>query len=260
MIKIVEAVSAVFCFQGQIFSVIRQNHLDVFPGYNAFPGGKIDDQDLPSRIASSFPKLNSVHLSALCREMKEELSFDLEKAFAEDKIISIEPLAEIFAPSFAQIRFRNWFYRIDLKDPAEFILDEGEFSAGSWINPPTLLKIFHQGKALMVPPLRTMLKQLIQDPNLKQMGDLSIHFDDSREIPELEMLEGVRMLMVPSHTLPPAERTNAFRLGDPDSPQILVDSSPKSDETYLLMLEHMKQDSWERWICSTANVCCSRSG
>ena len=243
MIKIVEAVSAVFCFQGQIFSVIRQNHLDVFPGYNAFPGGKIDDQDLPSRIASSFPKLNSVHLSALCREMKEELSFDLEKAFAEDKIISIEPLAEIFAPSFAQIRFRNWFYRIDLKDPAEFILDEGEFSAGSWINPPTLLKIFHQGKALMVPPLRTMLKQLIQDPNLKQMGDLSIHFDDSREIPELEMLEGVRMLMVPSHTLPPAERTNAFRLGDPDSPQILVDSSPKSDETYLLMLEQMKQEN-----------------
>jgi len=116
MIKIVEAVSAVFCFQGQIFSVIRQNHLDVFPGYNAFPGGKIDDQDLPSRIASSVPKLNSVHLSALCRAMKEELSFDLEKAFAEDKIISIEPLAEIFAPSFAQIRFRNWFYRIDLKD------------------------------------------------------------------------------------------------------------------------------------------------
>ena len=245
MIKIVEAVSAVFCFQGQIFSVIRQNHLDAFPGYHAFPGGKIDDQDLPSRIASSFPKLNPVHLSALCREMKEELSFELEKAFAEGKIISIEPLAEIFAPSFAQIRFRNWFYRIDLKDPAEFILDEGEFSAGTWITPTTLLKIFQQGKALMVPPLRTMLKQLIQDPNLKQMGDLSIHFDDSRKIPELEMLEGVRMLMVPSHTLPPAERTNAFRLCDLDSPQILVDPSPKSDETYLLLLEQMKQENLE---------------
>ena len=109
----VEAVSSVFFFQDQIFVVVRQNHLEAFPGYHAFPGGKIDSQDHASNSSSNFPELNPVHLSALHREMKEELDFDLQKGIAEGTISSIEPLAEIAAPSFAQIRFRNWLYRID---------------------------------------------------------------------------------------------------------------------------------------------------
>ncbi len=75
----VEAVSSVFFFQDQIFVVVRQNHLEAFPGYHAFPGGKIDSQDHSSNSSSNFPELNPVHLSALHREMKEELDFDLQK-------------------------------------------------------------------------------------------------------------------------------------------------------------------------------------
>ena len=101
----IEAVSSVFFFQDQIFVVVMQNHLEAFPGYHAFPGGKIDSQDHASNSSSNFPELNPVHLSALHREMKEELDFDLQKGIAEGTISSIEPFAEIAAPSFAQIRF-----------------------------------------------------------------------------------------------------------------------------------------------------------
>jgi endoribonuclease LACTB2 len=237
-----EAVSAVFCYKNQIFSVVRQNHLDVLPGYHTFPGGQIEVMDQSSGIDTYFPKLNQVHISALCREIREELSFDLEKAFSEGQLISIEPLAEIFVPLFEQIHFRNWFYRIDLKNPTKFILGKGKFFEGIWITPQNMLETFQQGRSLMVPPLRTMLRKLIKNPHQKQMGDLSIHYDDSKEIPEFEMLEGVRILMVPSLTLPPAERTNAFRLGDPDSPQILIDPSPGSKETFQVLLQQIKKE------------------
>ena len=239
----VEAVSSVFFFQDQIFVVVRQNHLEAFPGYHAFPGGKIDSQDHASNSSSNFPELNPVHLSALHREMKEELDFDLQKGIAEGTISSIEPLAEIAAPSFAQIPFRNWFYRIDLKESPEFILDEGEFASGTWMTPQNLLQTYQEGKALMVPPLRRMIRLLQEDPQTTNLGDLSRKFDESQNIPELEMQEGVRILMIPSHTLPPAERTNAFRLGDPGSPQILVDPSPKSEEIYQVLLQQMKEEN-----------------
>ena len=153
----VEAVSSVFFFQDLIFVVVRQNHLEAFPGYHAFPGGKIDSQDHPSNNSSNFPELNPIHLSALHREMKEELDFDLQKGIAEGTISSIEPLAEIAAPSFAQIRFRNWFYRIDLKESPEFILDEGEFASGTWMTLQNLMQTYQEGEALMVPPLRLSL-------------------------------------------------------------------------------------------------------
>ncbi|MEC7131768.1 MAG: NUDIX hydrolase, partial [SAR324 cluster bacterium] len=239
----VEAVSSVFFFQDQIFVVVRQNHLDAFPGYHAFPGGKIDSQDHESNRSSNFPELNPVHLSALHREMKEELDYDLQKGIAEGTISSIEPLAEIAAPSFAQIPFRNWFYRIDLKESPEFILDEGEFASGIWMTPKNLLQKYQEGEALMVPPLRRMIRLLHEDPQTTNLGDLSRKFDESQNIPELEMQEGVRILMIPSHTLPPAERTNAFRLGDSGSPQILVDPSPKSEEIYKVLLQQMKEEN-----------------
>ena len=241
--KTIETVSAVFCYQDQIFSVVRQNHLDAFPGYHSFPGGKIKVMDQSSGIDTYFPKINPVHISTLYREMKEELNFDLKNAFSEGHLTSIEPLAEIFAPSFSQVRFRNLFYRIDLKNPEKFILEKGEFSEGTWCSPQTLLETFLQGRALMVPPLRTMLRKLTENPHQKQMGDLSIHYDESKEIPELEMLKGVRVLMIPSLTLPPAERTNAFRLGDPDSPQILVDPSPGSEETFQVLLQQIRHEN-----------------
>lgn len=47
-----------------------------------------------------------------------------------------------------------------------------------------------------------------------------------------EPLPGVRQFWVRSHTVPPAEHTNCFLLGDSQSHRILVDPSPADDEEF----------------------------
>ncbi|NOY14249.1 MAG: NUDIX domain-containing protein, partial [Deltaproteobacteria bacterium] len=76
--KIIDSVAAVFCHQEQIFAVRRQPYLNAFPGYDSFPGGKIDRQD--SRLQHSAPLLRNWDgqaMHALVREIREELDYDL---------------------------------------------------------------------------------------------------------------------------------------------------------------------------------------
>ncbi len=40
-----EAVTVIFVHDDDIFIIKRQNYLRAFPGYYAFPGGKIDRED-----------------------------------------------------------------------------------------------------------------------------------------------------------------------------------------------------------------------
>ena len=54
----VEAVSSVFFFQHQIFVVVRQNHLDAFPGYHAFQEVKSIPRIMHPIVLQTF--LNSI--------------------------------------------------------------------------------------------------------------------------------------------------------------------------------------------------------
>ena len=55
MERIVEAVSAILICEDRVFVIQRQFHLRAFPGYFAFPGGKIDDEDASGEIIDSWP-------------------------------------------------------------------------------------------------------------------------------------------------------------------------------------------------------------
>ena len=41
----IEAVTAILVCEEEVFVIKRQPHLRAFPGYHAFPGGKIDAED-----------------------------------------------------------------------------------------------------------------------------------------------------------------------------------------------------------------------
>src|SRR3546814_21155949 len=80
MSKIFEAVTAVLLCDGELLKVQRQPFLSAFPGYHAFPGGKIDAADregiaLPAFCGGFEPRL----LRRLLRELIEELSVDLSQ-------------------------------------------------------------------------------------------------------------------------------------------------------------------------------------
>ena len=119
-----EAVTAIFIWEDKIFTIKRANYLRVFPGYHAFPGGKVDKED-------------SGLIAALSREMKEELDFCLE----ENKHL-IKEMYEVgmaITPSFNPYRFKTYYYAVVLKDEPNFVVDEGEAASHSWQTPQELL-------------------------------------------------------------------------------------------------------------------------
>ncbi|GIT03370.1 MAG: hypothetical protein CM1200mP28_06290 [Deltaproteobacteria bacterium] len=99
-----------------------------------------------------------------------------------------------------------------------------------------MLDEFREGKSLMVPPTRWVLKGLIEDPQATALGDLSERYDEDNRVPSLEMLDGITLLPVRSVTLPPASRTNAILPGDEDTAKLLIDPSPNSEEEYQRLL------------------------
>ncbi len=241
--KIIDSVAAVFCNEGRIFAVCRQPHLDAFPGYDSFPGGKIDPED--SRAEHRVPFLRDLEgqkMHALVREIQEELGFDLPAGIASGQVASVKFLATAIAPATIPVRFRLHYFRIDLKTRPVFAPDSGEIADTFWVTPRQLLNKFHRGDALMVPPLLWLLEELIKNPQGYDFGDLSQQLDEDYYVPRLEPLSELRILPVPCNTIPPSTRTNAFLLGDENSAKILVDPSPASPQVLEKLLRTLKRD------------------
>ncbi len=101
-----DAVTAVLVHGEEVFVIKRQDYLRAFPGYYAFPGGKVDDEDAGydyshPQIAEFKPE----RIRALIRELDEELGFDLERALEQDQVERIELMGIAITPSFEHVRF-----------------------------------------------------------------------------------------------------------------------------------------------------------
>ncbi len=240
---IVDSVAAVFCCQGRVFAVRRQSHLDFFPGYDSFPGGKIDRDDSrlqhPARFLCDF---DGQKMHALVRELREELDFDLPSAIESGQVTAVSCLARVLAPPLVAVRFHLHVFRIDLKAQPLFTLDSGEIEQGFWTTPYQLLEQFAEGNSLMVPPLRRVLEALKTNPQAVDFGDLSPQYDEKNYVARFELLSEVQVLPIPSHSFPPEKRTNAFLLGDENSARILVDPAPESPQVLEKLLRTLQQD------------------
>ncbi len=139
-------------------------------------------------------------------------------------------------PSISPVRFNTHFYRVDLKRKPEIVLDLNEAITGSWATPAAWMALYEQGELMTAPPTLITLRALAADAGVQAVPNLLRPFDPDR-IPLVEHLRGLRQLLVPSHTLPPADTTNCFLVGDAGSRRVLVDPSPKSPE----VLERMCQ-------------------
>ncbi|MCK4509261.1 MAG: MBL fold metallo-hydrolase [Desulfuromonadales bacterium] len=239
--KIIDSVAAVFCHDGNVFSIRRQSYLNAFPGYDTFPGGKIDREDSSNQHQSSFlSELDGQKAHALVREIQEELAYDIPEGITSGQVTSVRYLATALAPALTPVRFRLHFFRIDLKTRPLFVEDRGEIANSYWQTPQQLLDRFHGGDSLMVPPLRWMLEELGRNPQGANIGDFSPQFEEENYVPQLEFLSGLNILPIPSSTFPPERRTNAFLLGDGDRQKILVDPSPESPQVMEKLLRTLQ--------------------
>ncbi len=228
---VIDAVTAVFVCGDQGFITVRRPEMPAFPGYWAFPGGKVDktDSDTPYEerwLSEHEPRL----MRALCREIDEEINFDLAAAIREGMVTDITKLGVAVTPSFEPFRFDTRFYCIELKEAVDFDIDPHETAHGEWAPWTELAARYEDGQLLGVPPTIAVIKSLAEAPDQRDLSALMFDFDAEKYVPCIEALRGVRVMPVPSHTIPPATRTNCFLIGDDDKQKFLIDPSPKNED------------------------------
>ena len=234
-----EAVSAVFAFDGTIFMIRRQPYLTVFPGYHAFPGGKVDPEDRQEKpVHRRFSQFPATLIRALRRELMEELDVDLETLADQGAIADFYRCCEATTPPFHSHRFQTHFFRIDLTQALPLKADRGEAADYGWFSPADLLARFQRGALLAVPPNVSMFRSLAKDMAQKDLGDVNLKYDPETQVPCMEIFGNLWQLLVRSKTLPPAKFTNAFVIGG-----WLVDPSPESEAEMEKLLTSLKRFS-----------------
>jgi endoribonuclease LACTB2 len=229
--RIVDAVTALLTQGGEIFMVRRHPNMAVFPGFHAFPGGKVDKADGGAALAHPVLAAHPPRLMrALHRELHEELGFDLIGACEAGKVRRITDLGVALTPPVQPLRFNTHFYRIELSERPQLWVDRQESIEEIWGTPALLWQRYQRGELLLAPPTVATLKALSDDPHCPTVPGLHFEFREQTELPMVEPQAGVRMIFVRSNTLPPATHTNVFLLGDPQSHRVLVDPSPNSRE------------------------------
>jgi len=231
------AVAAIFTYQQEVFWITRQTYLRAFPGYTAFPGGKVDEGDevyaIEHPLLAKFPV---IEVGALIREIEEELGFDLAEAVRLQQVKQVSKFGTAITPAFQTQRFSAHFYKIELTEKPDFMVDHGEILSADWSLASTLWQQYLAGDRLMVKPNVAAVKALAEDITISSVEPFSER-DDPSEVPYLELIHGLGYLPVPSNTLPPAITTNSLLVGDPGSLKLITDPSPASLE----VLERLKK-------------------
>ncbi|RVU83743.1 NUDIX domain-containing protein [Leucothrix sargassi] len=223
------AVAAIFVYKGHLLNIIRQTSLAAFPGFTAFPGGKIDEGDeqhaIEHPLLSHYP---SVEIGALIREIREELGFDLADALHEEQVLSISKFGSAMTPPDQKHRFNIHFYKIELSSKPTLELNKEEVNKAQWMTPSDLLTRYHSGQAMIVSATLAITRALAENTDATT-ADINPTFHKD-QLPILPFIHDVNQIFVPSNTLPPATATNALLVGDEGALRILTDPSPASKQ------------------------------
>lgn len=237
-----DAVTAVLLHGDELYLVRRHPALPAFPGYSAFPGGKVDrtDHDAPldERVFDGHaPRL----VRALARELQEELGFDLAAAAARGEVAEFLNLGEVTTPEFAPLRFRTWFFKVALRARPAFVPDPGEAVEGHWRSVADWRQRYRSGRLLIAPPTWLAIESLSADRTLSVLPPFPADYDPARDVPWVEPVAGLRILITRSNTLPPAMHTNVFWVGGDGAPRVLIDPSPADREEFERLCRRIDQ-------------------
>ncbi len=237
-----DAVAAVLVQGDEVFVIKRQDYLRAFPGYYAFPGGKVDEGD--AGYDYSHPQIAEFRperIRALIRELDEELGFDLEQALEQNQVEQIDLIGIAVTPAFEHVRFHAHYYKIVLKSKPPFQPDSNEIAWSDWLHREAFLERYESGQGLMVIPVMRTACAIAEDMACSVIEPFSLDYDEQHELAYLEMIRGLGYIPTPSNTLPPAEYTYALIVGDGEAPRYLVDPAPASDEILDRMFNTLKR-------------------
>lgn len=219
------------------------------PGHWAFPGGRLDDLDEPSR--------DGAHARCAARELQEECGVIVA---AE----TLRPIGLRTTPPFHPMRFRTEFFFVELPPGTEVpdtphSLEESDEQ--KFVDPRDAHNAWVSGEWPMPPVLPPLLRQAIElrnDTTLELTQALTMVNELEELTPRIEFLPGVWLVPQKSATLPPASHTNAYLLGarrflivdpgsdDPEELALLVDTVQRrrrdGDRVEAIVLTHHHRD------------------
>ncbi len=228
----------------------RRSMKTVFlPGHWAFPGGRLDDIDEPSR--------DGAHARCAARELHEECGLSVDAEL-------LRPIGLRTTPPFHPMRFRTQFFFVEL--PADTTVSETpasleESDEQAFVDPRAAHDAWARGEWPMPPVLPPLLRQTIElrnDSTLELAQALTMVNELEELTPRIEFLPGVWLVPQRSATLPPASHTNAYLLGgrrflivdpgsdDPSELALLVDTVQRrrrdGDRAEAIVLTHHHRD------------------
>lgn len=247
---------------GRVMIGVRTESARSWPGYTAFPGGALEDVDASLPLLTDRPD----HDERACalRELGEEVgvwmvatptggaaprgaraTFDaaladgrpVQEALAASGLVlddrRLVPLARFTTPVYQPIRFsvRQMllpFDEVPVRGPSCDELRDLE-----WVDPLDLEARWRRGDALLLPPIRYVVRGLADAVRAGDDVDalaarLRGRRDDGPPEPR-DIVEGVIVEPLRTPTLPPATQTNAILLGAGDF--FVVDpATPYEDE------------------------------
>ncbi|MFL2949812.1 MAG: MBL fold metallo-hydrolase [Candidatus Poseidoniaceae archaeon] len=237
---------------------LRSPTMAAFPSYWAFPGGgvsRVDAAAVDQLEGLAGPQAKTV--ACILREMSEELGLaptahgmvaldsEARKKIIEDKAnylplalqgdvphdrSSIKVLCHRITPPFGPVQFDNAFLHIHAGDSKNFpeidLEPQTEFTEIMWAPPAEILEQWSRHEIKVAPPVVTLLMEIERtlarvDQSMHEAAD-----DIAERLPgrrSILFAHGVEVVPVKTATLPPADHTNAYLLGDPDGEFILVD-------------------------------------
>jgi glyoxylase-like metal-dependent hydrolase (beta-lactamase superfamily II)/8-oxo-dGTP pyrophosphatase MutT (NUDIX family) len=237
----------------------RAETMPAFPEYWAFPGGGIARCDRES--VEQLPHLNLAQ-AAMFRELVEELGLApkngklvavdegnrMQVVADKNNWLSLVKSGEIpcdnegvrliskrTTPPFGPMRFENSFLHIHAGDAvADFSLSgQTEFVDARWVKPNHLIDEWKNNSIKVAPPVVSLLIEVARclENNADNMNAVALDLEN--RMPgrnSILFAYGVEVVPVPTATLPPADHTNSYLVGDPEGDFILVDPACRSEK------------------------------
>ena len=237
---------------------LRSETMAAFPGYWAFPGGGLSRVDTTAvEELDGFNGPEARAMACILREMSEELGLapsseglvtlplDARRQIIADKSRylplaqqglfpfdtgSLHLLSHRITPPFGPVQFENAFLHLhagDKKNVPEIDLEpQTEFTQIMWAKPNEILSRWAKHELKVAPPVVTLLMEIERTLERKSRNMEEAALDIRQRLPgrrSILFAHGVEVVPVKTATLPPADHTNCYLVGDPDGDFILVD-------------------------------------
>jgi len=244
---------------------LRSPTMRAFPNYWAFPGGGVSSVDRAAvEVLGELEGPEDAAIACILREMSEELGLvpaesgvqalpvDARQAIVDDKkqwlplasanvfpVIraNIRVLSHRITPPFGPVQFDNAFLHLHAGDwtsvPEIDLEPQTEFTEIMWAKPTSILERWKAHEIKVAPPVVTLLMEIERTLERceRNMNDAS--HDIAQRLPgrrSILFAHGVEVVPIKTATLPPADHTNAYLVGDPEADFVLVDPAIRMRE------------------------------